>query len=192
MAKYRECHDPERSWYGQNPPLTCYPHIQSQLQLPLRPQMATYATPRGKEPNHLPRSTWGAPRTPSNFTGTYGRAEKRHRLRLQKFPNKLYNDAASCYDRIIPALASLLGRGQGLHRNVIFVNARTLKEAKYKLRTSTGVSAEFFFHCHAFPIYGTGQGSVNSPVIWCIISSTLFRLLELSPTDMLEPCLYQD
>jgi hypothetical protein len=88
------------------------------------------------------------------------------------------NDAASCYDRIIPALASLLERGQGLHRNVIFVNARTLKQAKYKLRTSTGVSAKFYSHCHAFPIYGTGQGSGNSPFIWCIISSTLFRCHE--------------
>jgi hypothetical protein len=37
------------------------------------------------------------------------------------------NDTASCYDRIIPALASILGRSHGLHRNVIFVNTRTLK-----------------------------------------------------------------
>ena len=85
------------------------------------------------------------------------------------------NDAASCYDRIIPALASILGQSHGLHRNVIFVNARTLKEAKYKLRTSTGVSEDYYSHCHAFPIYGTGQGSGNSPVIWCIISSILFN-----------------
>jgi hypothetical protein len=84
------------------------------------------------------------------------------------------NDAASCYDRIIPALASLIGRKYGLHRNVVFVHATTLAETKYKLKTSLGISTEFYENCQAFPIYGTGQGSGNSPAIWCIISSTLF------------------
>jgi hypothetical protein len=84
------------------------------------------------------------------------------------------NDAASCYDRIIPCLASLIGRKFGLHRNIVFVHATTLEETKYKLKTSLGVSDEFYENCQAYPIYGTGQGSGNSPAIWCIISSTLF------------------
>jgi hypothetical protein len=84
------------------------------------------------------------------------------------------NDAASCYDRIIPALASLIGRKFGLHKNVVFVHATTLAETKYKLKTSLGVSEEFYENCQAFPIYGTGQGSGNSPAIWCIVSSILF------------------
>jgi hypothetical protein len=88
------------------------------------------------------------------------------------------NDATSCYDRIIPALASLLGRRHGLHRNIVFVHARTLKEAKYKLKTLLGVSDEFYSHCQFFPIYGTGQGSANSPVIWTIVSSLLFECHE--------------
>eukprot|EP00957_Ditylum_brightwellii_P141450 10776223-Ditylum_brightwellii.AAC.1 len=37
------------------------------------------------------------------------------------------------------------------------------------------VSYDFYQHCEAFPIYGTGQGSTNSPIIWLIISSTLFN-----------------
>jgi hypothetical protein len=84
------------------------------------------------------------------------------------------NDAASCYDRIIPALASLIGRKLGMHRNVVFVHASTLEETKYKLKTSLGVSDEFYENCQAFAIYGTGQGSGNSPAIWCIVSSVLF------------------
>ena len=88
------------------------------------------------------------------------------------------NDAASCYDRIIPALASLIGCKHGIHKHVVFMNARTLKEAKYKLKTLLGVSDEFYQNCTAYPIYGTGQGSVNSPVIWLIVSSTLFTRLE--------------
>jgi len=84
------------------------------------------------------------------------------------------NDVASCYDRIIPALASLIGRKYGLHRNVVFVHASTLAETKYKLKTSMGVSEEFYANCEAFPIYRTGQGSGNSPAIWCIVSLVLF------------------
>eukprot|EP00957_Ditylum_brightwellii_P077964 5926326-Ditylum_brightwellii.AAC.1 len=37
-----------------------------------------------------------------------------------------------------------------------------------------GVSDSFYSHKEIFPIYGTGQGSIKSPTIWLIISSTLF------------------
>lgn len=84
------------------------------------------------------------------------------------------NDAASCYDRIIPALASLINRKYGLHRKVAVVHGRTLQEARYKLKTALGVSAMEYSHCAQFPIYGTGQGSGNSPMVWLFISATLF------------------
>ena len=38
-----------------------------------------------------------------------------------------------------------------------------------------GVSNVEFKHSRLIPIYGTGQGSVNSPVIWCLISNRLFE-----------------
>jgi hypothetical protein len=85
------------------------------------------------------------------------------------------NDAAPCFDHIIPALASLIGHKYGMHWNVIFVHAMTLEETKYKLKTSMGVSDKLYSNCQAFPIYGTGQGSGNSPAIWCIVSSILFE-----------------
>ena len=88
------------------------------------------------------------------------------------------NNATSCYDRIITAIASILGRANVLHRNIIFVHAQTLREAKYKLKTLLGVLDEFYSHCKIFPIYGTGQGSANSPVIWTLVSSTLFHCHE--------------
>ena len=54
------------------------------------------------------------------------------------------------------------------------VMARTLKEARYKLKTTLGISELDYTHTSIFPIYGTGQGSGNSPAIWCIVSSVLF------------------
>jgi hypothetical protein len=45
------------------------------------------------------------------------------------------NDATSCYDRIIVALASLVNRKYGLHRSVVLVHASTLQQARFHLRT---------------------------------------------------------
>lgn len=83
-------------------------------------------------------------------------------------------DATSCYDRILAAIASIASRRMGMARHVVLVNANTLQEAKFKLKTSLGISSGWYQHCHAFPIHGTGQGSGNSPQIWCFICSVLF------------------
>jgi hypothetical protein len=84
------------------------------------------------------------------------------------------NDAAACYDHIICSIASLAGRKYGIHKDVIFVHAQTLEEAEFKLKTSTKISETSYQHYVKFPIHGTGQGSTNSPIIWCFISSILF------------------
>jgi hypothetical protein len=88
------------------------------------------------------------------------------------------NDATSCYDRIPCFLASVVSRKYGMHRNVCVVMGRTLAEAKYHLKTKLGISDAFIQHSEAHPIFGTGQGSGNSPMIWLFISSTLFDIYE--------------
>jgi len=62
----------------------------------------------------------------------------------------------------------------GLHPKVATLNCRTLQKAKFHLKTNLGTSTVNYQHCDDFPIYGTGQGSGNSPHIWCFISSALF------------------
>lgn len=96
------------------------------------------------------------------------RASRRSLLRMDF-------DATSCYDRIIPSIASLAGRSFGQHKALCLVHARFLAEAKYLLKTKLGISDDFFSHCQLAPIYGTGQGSANSPIIWVLISSRLFQ-----------------
>ena len=83
------------------------------------------------------------------------------------------NDATSCYDRIIVSLASLINRKYGLHRKVVANHASTLLQARFHLRTLSGISEQYYSHTVQFPIYGSGQGSGNSPGIWLFISSTL-------------------
>ena len=38
-----------------------------------------------------------------------------------------------------------------------------------------GITDKDFRHSKFFPIYGTDQGSANSPVLWCLISNRLFE-----------------
>jgi Reverse transcriptase (RNA-dependent DNA polymerase) len=88
------------------------------------------------------------------------------------------NDATSCYDRIPCALANIMSRKYGIHRKICIVQGKTLQDAKYHLKTKLGVSDEFIKHCQVYPIFGTGQGSGNSPAVWLFISSTLFDIYD--------------
>ena len=83
-------------------------------------------------------------------------------------------DAKACYDRIIVNLAMLISLKHGLPFEVAKSYASTLEFAEYLVRTELGLSETGYRHEEAFPIYGTGQGSANSPAIWCLLSSTLF------------------
>jgi hypothetical protein len=67
------------------------------------------------------------------------------------------NDAASCYDRIIAALASLIARAHGQHRDVCFVHAETLRQAKFRLKTAMGVSDDFTRTAPRIPFLGLGK-----------------------------------
>ena len=87
-------------------------------------------------------------------------------------------DATACYDRIIPNLATLASRHFGKDKHVALTNTRTLEHARYFIRTEMGLSQTSYTHSEEFPIYGTGQGSGNSPMIWCFVSSILFQCYE--------------
>ena len=52
------------------------------------------------------------------------------------------NDATSCYDGIIVALASIINRKYGLHRQVVAVHANTLQQAKFLGRNAGGSTVE--------------------------------------------------
>ncbi|KAI2505037.1 hypothetical protein MHU86_9393 [Fragilaria crotonensis] len=82
-------------------------------------------------------------------------------------------DATACYDRIIPNVGMLASRKYGVPLEVTQTNASTLANAEYRIRTELGLAPTGYRHEDSFPIYGTGQGSANSPAIWCMLSSAL-------------------
>jgi hypothetical protein len=57
------------------------------------------------------------------------------------------------------SLASLINDKYGQHRNVVLVNASTLQDARYRLKTEMGISEEAYSNCVKFPLHGTCQGS---------------------------------
>jgi hypothetical protein len=87
-------------------------------------------------------------------------------------------DASSCYDRIIPSIASLASRSYGQHRHLCFIHSQFLRNAQFLLKTKLGLSTELYSHCTEYPIYGTGQGSTGSPTIWGLISTKLIETQE--------------
>jgi hypothetical protein len=88
-------------------------------------------------------------------------------------------DAMSCYDRIIPNLAMLISRKFGVSPAITEMNAASLEHAEYRIRTEMGVAETGYIHTSSWPIYGTGQGSGNSPMIWCFLSCILFDCYDL-------------
>ena len=83
-------------------------------------------------------------------------------------------DATSCYDRIVPNLAMIVSRKFGVPESVTRTNASTLEKAEYRIRTDLGLAPNGYAHSEEFPIYGTGQGSANSPAIWLFLSVALY------------------
>ena len=75
-------------------------------------------------------------------------------------------------------MGGLIARVYGKHRSIVYINGKTLEDAKYVLKTQFKVMESFYKHCILFPIYDSGQGAGKSPGIWCCISSLTFDCYE--------------
>jgi Reverse transcriptase (RNA-dependent DNA polymerase) len=85
-------------------------------------------------------------------------------------------DAKACYDRILPILASTVSESFGVHHTIVAMHSHLIKNMKYHV-TIPGSQKEWkYFNTMAQPIYGTGQGSGNSPHIWTMLSSILLSM----------------
>ena len=77
---------------------------------------------------------------------------------------------------MLPSLVSVTNRSYGLPLELARLHGATLQATRYYLRTPRGVSETYYSHCNDFPIYGNGQGSGNSPVLWLLLSASLFDI----------------
>jgi hypothetical protein len=90
------------------------------------------------------------------------------------------NDAAACYDRIIPSIAMIKSRHAGVPRPVAQVFLSLLFRMEYHVRTAYGVSSEAYSNFIDF-LLGVMQGAGHSGALWAITSSIMFDLMEHTP-----------
>jgi hypothetical protein len=87
-------------------------------------------------------------------------------------------DAKSCYNRIMASLGMLCSRYSGMPKDACILHRTTTSEMKHHVKTALGISSSFFQSIAERVLYGSGQGSSRSPLLWITISIILFRTLQ--------------
>jgi hypothetical protein len=59
------------------------------------------------------------------------------------------------------------------------LHARTLQQAKYRLKTLLGLSETSYSNTKENPLYGLGQGSTAAAFAWAVISAVILQLMKL-------------
>ena len=100
--------------------------------------------------------------------GVEGEGPPRY-LSLWKYYNKIFHGRQGYIRTDEPHLGS-----QRAYSN--FIN-HLLLNMKYVVKAPGSQKEWNFFHTTNHPVYGSGQGSGNSPHVWTMISSVLLQML---------------
>ena len=87
-------------------------------------------------------------------------------------------DARACYDRILPNLASMASRSHGLPLNIVNLHFKLLNNMVFDIHIEGSTVTTQYKSEPQSPVFGTGQGSGNSPFIWTFIYNTLNQSFE--------------
>ena len=88
------------------------------------------------------------------------------------------NDALACFDRIIVALGMLAARRCGMPTRAVQTHAQSLELMQYTVKTVYGISEHSHQGTPFEPLFGTGQGSGESPAVWLSLVVILLNTLE--------------
>jgi hypothetical protein len=84
------------------------------------------------------------------------------------------NDASAAFDRIIPALSVLTSYAHGIPFAACLCLFLTTTQLRHHIRTAHGISASSYVSTNNNPLFGCGQGSGASPIIWILSINLLF------------------
>jgi hypothetical protein len=87
------------------------------------------------------------------------------------------NDAKSCYDRILHAIASICMRRVGVPQQTCLMMFRTLAQVKHYIRTTYGDS-DTAYSCLEIPFQGIYQGNGAGPGIWLLVSIPIINMMK--------------
>jgi hypothetical protein len=90
------------------------------------------------------------------------------------------NDAAVCYNWIIPSIAMIKSRRTGMPRSAAKVFLLLLQRMEYHVRTAYGVSSKAYSNFIDL-LLGVMQGAGHSGALWAITSSIMFELMDHTP-----------
>jgi hypothetical protein len=87
------------------------------------------------------------------------------------------NDAKSCYDRILHAIASICMRRVGVAPETCKMMFGTLEQVDHYVRTNFGDSTTSYA-CIEIPFQGVYQGNGDGPGIWMLVSIPIINMLK--------------
>ena len=98
-------------------------------------------------------------------------------IRQRRIPAALCsNDAMSCYDRIVHAIASICMQRLGIAPSTCQLMFGTLQHLQHHVATAYGMSTEHYGGLE-IPLQGIGQGNGAGPAIWLIMTIPLINML---------------
>eukprot|EP00957_Ditylum_brightwellii_P208918 15359540-Ditylum_brightwellii.AAC.1 len=89
----------------------------------------------------------------------------------------LSNNAAACYNCMIPEMTSIYLQASGMPKNAIETSILLNHNAKHHIKTKAGITEEHYQSTHDCPFFGEGEGKGSSPSNWLFQVSTLLVAL---------------
>jgi hypothetical protein len=97
---------------------------------------------------------------------------------MQQTYAQINYDAQACYNRIIPNLAITVSQRYGMLQKELNIFHHTLMQMKYIVKIGVTISKSSYGSNNTPLFFDSGQGSVNSPDIWTMLSSELIKIHE--------------
>ena len=105
--------------------------------------------------------------------------------RQNKTPSAFMDDdARACYDRIVTPLSAVEGRKWGMSYSESIYTTKILENQKFHVRTSNGITDDYYCFSPETPIQGAGQGVGWAGPKWLNTSDTCSKILNARCTDM--------
>jgi hypothetical protein len=87
------------------------------------------------------------------------------------------NDAKGCYDRIISGILLATVRRLGYSKNAVRMLGKLWEQLEHHISTGYGISESTYSGTAEKLIYGIGQGSCSSPILWALLNQLILTAL---------------
>ena len=90
-----------------------------------------------------------------------------------------FNDAKSCYDRLIEPQTNISLRAIGCPTKILMLHSQVHQHMKFYIKTANGIAPEFSCHSIMGPFWGAGQGACDASARCTATSSTMFHAYDI-------------